>query len=325
MINYLKLIRIQNLLMVPLTMYLLHYGIVEPALDYGYSISLAYQLTPKLSNLQFAVLALINVFLGGAGYVINDYFDRKIDTVNRPEKVIVGKIIHRRFAIILHWVLNGLAVLLSVYLAYTLKKPLVVLVYVMIAGVFWLYSTTYKHQFLIGNLIVAAGTAMIPFQMAYFELTALVQYYGDIMAQNGMSFKVLFYWLGAFALFAFLTNFVREIVKDMEDFEGDASYGSNTIPVVLGINTAKIIVSVLTFSIVLLLAYFFFRFLGDYLSGYYLGLFVALPLLAVSVLIFFSGTVKHYHRISILIKIIMLTGILFSLVARYVMTYNLHV
>lgn len=322
MLKYLKLIRIHNLLMVPLTMYLLHWGIVEPAMGYGYSIALSQVLTPQLSTLNFSILMIINVLLGAAGYVINDYFDRKIDQINRPKKVIIGATVHRRFAIILHFTLNAIAVLLSAYLAWVFKKPFIILVYVMIAGIFWLYSTTYKHQFLIGNLIVAAGTAMIPIQVAYFELTALSQAYGSLFAINGMSFKALFYWLAAFGLFAFLTNLIREIVKDIEDFEGDSSYGSNTIPVVLGINSAKIIVSILAIGTIGLLSFFYYRFLNDSLSMYYLSIFVALPLLVSAIVVFFSNTVKHYHRLSWLLKFIMLSGVLFAAVARYIMTYN---
>ncbi|MBI9068119.1 MAG: geranylgeranylglycerol-phosphate geranylgeranyltransferase [Salinivirgaceae bacterium] len=322
MLKYLKLIRIHNLLMVPLTMYLLHWGIIEPALGYGYSIALSKVLTSQFTGHLFIVLILINVLLGAAGYVINDYFDRKIDSINRPKKVIVGKTVHRRFAIILHFTLNSIAILLAGYLSWYFKKPAIVIAYIMIAGIFWLYSTTYKKQFLIGNLIVAAGAAMIPFQVAYFELTALNNVYGEFFALNGMSFKVLFYWLSAFSLFAFLTNLIREIVKDLEDFEGDSSFGCNTLPVALGIRTSKIIVSILSLATIGLLAYLFFSFLNDNLSGYYLTIFVSMPLVAVAILILFANKVSHYHKISWLIKIIMLFGIMYAWLARYIMTYN---
>lgn len=322
MLKYLKLIRIHNLLMVPLTMYLLHWGIVEPALGYGYSIALSQVITSQFTGHLFFILVLINVLLGAAGYVINDYFDRKIDNINRPDKVIVGKTIHRRFAIILHFVLNSIAIILAGYLSWQLKKPVIVVAYLMITGIFWLYSTTYKKQFLIGNLIVAAGAAMIPFQVAYFELTALSIKYGEVFALHGMSFEALFYWLSAFALFAFLTNLIREIVKDIEDFEGDSSYGCNTLPVVLGINTSKIVVSLLSLGTIGLLGYFFFTFLNDSLSEYYLSIFVAFPLLLVSIFVFFAKSVSNYHKLSWLIKIIMLFGITYAWLARYIMTYN---
>ncbi len=322
MIKYLKLIRLPNLLMVPFTMYLLRYGIIKPALIYGYSAELGQTFTLQFADNLFLILVIINIFLGAAGYVINDYFDRKIDTINKPQKVIIGNTIHRRFAIILHFTLNSIAVLLAGYLAWKFKNPIIIVVYIMIAGIFWLYSTTYKKQFLIGNIIVALGTAMIPLQVAYFDIISLNKAYNDILLTNGLSFNILFYWILAFAFFAFLTNLLREIVKDIEDFEGDRSYGCNTMPVVIGIKITKIIAIILTMTIIWLLSFLYYKFLNDYISKWYLLSTVAIPLLLTAFFIAKAKTVKQYHKISWLIKAIMLTGILYAAVARYIMIYN---
>lgn len=323
MLKYLRLIRLPNLLMVPFTMYALRYGIIEPALQYGYSLNIGQTISLQFSNNLFLTLVIINVLLGAAGYVINDYFDRKIDLVNRPNKVIIGNTVHRRFAIILHFTLNGIAVLLAAYLAWQLKNLYIILIYVAISGVFWLYSTTYKKQFLIGNIIVSLGTAMIPIQVAYFDIIALNKEFAALMQDSGMSFSIILYWLLAFASFAFLTNFYREVVKDIEDFEGDSSYGCNTLPVVAGLNIAKTVAIVIALSIVWLLGFLYFKFLQDSISFWYLLLTVALPILTSIVLIIKAKTTKQYHIISWIIKVVMLTGVSYALVAKFIMETNI--
>jgi 4-hydroxybenzoate polyprenyltransferase len=311
--------------MVPLTMYLLRYGIIKPALDYGYSFVVGERIYLQFPDNLFLIVVIINMLLGAAGYVINDYFDRKIDAINKPDELIIGKTVDRRFAIILHWLLNGLATVLAAYLAWKLKKPVVLLIYMMIAGVFWLYSTTYKKQFLIGNIVVAMGTAMIPLQLAYFEIISLNQAYGEQLIMHGTSFRTLFYWIAAFAFFAFLTNFLREIVKDIEDFEGDRSYGCNTLPVVTGIKVTKIVAIVLIAAIIWFLSFAYYKYLDDPISKIYLLASVVIPLLVTAVLIVFAKIAKHYSIISIIIKIIMLFGILYAVVAKYIMVYNFSV
>ena len=307
--------------MVPLTMYLLRYGVIEPILEYGYSFALGVDMELQLPFKLFNILIAINMLLGAAGYVINDYFDRKIDSINRPNEVIIGNTVHRRFAIILHFVLNSIAILLAAYLSWYFRKPFILVSYLMIVGIFWLYSTTYKKQFLIGNIIVALGTTMIPLQLAYFEILPLIQTYGTDMIMKGLTFKTLFYWLAAFGLFAFLTNLVREIIKDMEDFEGDSSYGCNTLPVVMGIKASKITVIVLNLVTVWLLTFFYFHYILDPISKWYLLFFVGIPLLLVALLTVWATKVKHYHLLSQAIKVIMLFGILYSLVARYLIQF----
>jgi 4-hydroxybenzoate polyprenyltransferase len=166
------------------------------------------------------------------------------------------------------------------------------------------------------------GTAMIPLQVAYFELITLNAAYGDLLLLHDLSFKIIFFWLAAFAFFAFLVNLLREIIKDIEDFEGDSSYGCNTLPVIAGIKTAKIVALVLAFSTLWLLSFLYFKFLNDAISKWYLTIAVGLPLLLISFLIVRAKTVKNYTTISWIVKIIMLTGVMYALVAKFIMENN---
>lgn len=322
MLNYIRLLRLPNLLMIPLTMYLLRYGIIEPALEYAYSISLQSNMVLQFNDKLFLIVVLINVFLGAAGYVINDYFDRKIDAINRLDKLIIGKSIHRRTAIILHSTLNGIALVLAAYLSWKMRKPTIFIFYGMLSGVFWLYSTTYKKQFLLGNFIVAFFTALVPLQVAYFDIIPLNLEYADILYVNVATFKVLFYWISAFAFFAFLLNFIREIIKDVEDFEGDKNCNCHTLPIAIGVKWTKTIVAALIVGLLISVVLIYFKFLYDPFSKWYLLFTIWLPLIISLILIWKAQSIKNYHHISLLIKLIMLFGVLYALVARQVMIFN---
>ncbi|MBR4621247.1 MAG: geranylgeranylglycerol-phosphate geranylgeranyltransferase [Salinivirgaceae bacterium] len=319
--KYLSIIRWPNLLMVPLTMYLMRYCIVQPMLDYQFSIQLGSQLRLQLSDGYFFVLVMINVLLGAAGYVINDYYDRRIDTLNHPESVIVGKSIPQRHAIIYHWALNAAAIVLAAIFAWHLKLFSIVLVYMMFAGIFWLYSTTYKRQLLVGNLVVAIVTATIPLQVGLFEYLTLTREYGYEMLLNSLSFMPIMYWMVGFAFFAFITNLIREIVKDMEDLEGDASCGCNTLPMAFGMRVSKIVVvALIALTIAALLAVYDF-YLHESLTFIYICVFLIVPLVLAIVLTLTAQDVKHYHRISTLLKVVMLLGVLYSVVVRQIIQF----
>jgi 4-hydroxybenzoate polyprenyltransferase len=319
--KYLKLIRLPNLLMVPFTMYLMRYGVIKPILEYGFSFSMGEQIELVLPSFYFFILVMINVFLGAGGYVINDYFDRKIDAINRPDKVVVDKEISRRKAIILHFVFDAIAIILAGIFSWYLRKPTVFILYVMIAGIFWLYSTTYKKQLLVGNVIVALGTATIPLQVGFFDVLALNRAYASELLLKNISFMPIIYWMAAFALFAFLINLIREIIKDLEDLEGDESYGCNTLPVVFGVQISKNVVLALIGIVLFFLAFFYFRYLHDSISMWYLLLMITAPLVLVAVLTIRAKVLGHYKRISLIIKIIMLLGVLYALIAYQLMEF----
>ena len=319
--KYLSVIRWPNLLMVPLTMYLMRYCIVQPMLDYQFSIQLGSQLRLQLSDGYFLVLVMINVLLGAAGYVINDYYDRRIDTVNHPDSVIVGKTLPQRHAIIYHAVLNAVAIVLAAIFSWHLRMFSIILLYVMIAGVFWLYSTTYKRQLIVGNLVVAIGTATIPLQVGLFEYLTLTREYGCDMLFNNLSFMPIMYWMAGFAFFAFITNMIREIVKDMEDLEGDASCGCNTLPMAFGMRVSKIVVVALIIITIAILAATYNYYLHESLTFIYICVFLIVPLAVAALMTIRASEVKHYLRISTLMKIVMLLGVLYTILARQIIQF----
>ncbi len=312
--TFLRLIRFQNLLIIAATQYMMRLLILEPILAVN-------GFEPQLDHLHFFLLVFSSMAITAAGYVINDYFDMKTDLLNRPSTVIVGRLISRRWAMILHIVLNVLGVLAGIYLSWHAGMPGFGIAYVLAAGLLWFYSTTYKRQFLIGNLIVSVFTAIVPFVVVIFEIPLLNKTYGEIMIARGMNFNNIIAWIGGFSFFAFLSTLIREIIKDVEDFEGDSAYGRNTLPIVLGIPATKILLILLILFQVFSLGYVYTKYLvrkpGGEVDLLSLGWFVLALILPFIYLLFrlvAARDKKDYHFCSNLTKIIMLAGILYSVI-----------
>lgn len=311
MMKYLQLIRLPNLIIIPIVQYAMRFCIIEPILQVnGFEL--------QLSEFQFLALVLSTVFLAAAGYVINDYFDLKIDLINKPESVIVSKSISRRTAMAMHIVFNGIGILLGLYLVYIIKIYIIALVYFIVAGLFWYYSTTYKRQFLVGNIVVAFLTALVPLQVILYEVVLLNVEYRDTLIQNNYNFNSLFFWVLGFSIFAFLTNLIREIVKDMEDFEGDNTFGRDTMPVIIGILYSKVVVLLLVAFTLFSLFYVYVNFLPDKLTLLYIIFLITVPILIFSYLLVIAQSKKRYSWAGNLLKIIMLLGVFYSLLARYI-------
>jgi 4-hydroxybenzoate polyprenyltransferase len=191
-----------------------------------------------------------------------------------------------------------------------------------VSGLLYFYSASYKRQFLVGNIIVAVLTGMVPILVVLYEAPFLFSYYA-LNATRIPELGLIFWWVGGFAAFAFITTLTREIIKDIEDFEGDVAYGRNTIPVVIGILTSKIIsVCLIVVTIVMLFLVWYF-YINDYVTLVYLSLAVVLPLIAVIYQLIISKSRKQLHGASRLMKIIMLNGIMYSVVVKILLTYNL--
>jgi 4-hydroxybenzoate polyprenyltransferase len=323
--TFLKLVRWPNLLIVALTMILMRYAVIEPVIS---NISIVLNggtgeeipLTLKFPWYDFIILVIATVFITAGGYVINDYFDIKTDLINRGE-VIVGTKVPRRQAMLWHNVLNIAGVAAGFYISWKAGYFWMGILFLVVSGLLYFYSASYKRQFLIGNLVVAFLTAMVPMLVAIYEWPALYRYY-MVNAVIPPRLGLIFYWVGGFTLFAFLTTLTREIIKDIEDFEGDTAYGRNTIPVVTGVLTARIISVILILVTVCLLYVVWYFFLNDNTTLIYISCTVILPLLFVIYQLISGSDKKRLHSASRLIKIIQIAGVLYSVVVKVILDLN---
>jgi 4-hydroxybenzoate polyprenyltransferase len=278
-------------------------------------------MTLQFSLPEFILLVAATVFLTAGGYVINDYFDIKTDLINKG-KVIVGTRIPRRQAMMWHNIFNIAGVSTGFYISWKAGYFWLGTMFLVVSGLLYFYSASYKRQFLIGNLVVATLVAMVPLLVVIYEWPALFRYY-TINAVSLPEINFIFYWVAGFSLFAFLTTLTREIIKDIEDFEGDIAYGRNTVPVFLGILPAKII-SVSLVSVTIALLYLtWYLYVNDVITLIYLSAAIVLPLAYVIFKVVISSDRKQMHSASSIMKVVMLNGILYSLVVKVILTWNL--
>jgi 4-hydroxybenzoate polyprenyltransferase len=324
--EFLNLIRWKNLLIVILTMVLMRYFVVAPLLSLM-TVNLisapdvAVQMMLQLRWYDFMILVAATVCITAGGYVINDYFDIRTDLINKG-KVIVGTGVSRRKAMMWHSIFNISGVAAGFYISSRAGYFWMGTLFLLVSGLLYFYSASYKRQFLIGNIIVAVLTAMVPLLVIFYEWPALYRFYA-VNATSMPGLTVLFYWVGGFALFAFLTTLSREIIKDIEDFEGDMAYGRNTLPVITGIPASKIIaVSLVTLTIAMLFIVWFF-YVHDWITLSYMSVAIVLPLLFVIYQLITGKNKKQIHSASNLMKLAMLTGIIYSLVVKAIITWKL--
>ncbi len=307
-----KLVRLPNLLIIILTQSLIRWMLISPLLQIS-------GLSLQMTSLQFSLLVLATVFITAGGYAINDYFDRKIDTVNNPDEVVVGRSISLRNTMAIHLVLTALGVVLGILVAYLVHFIYLSLFFILGSGILWFYSTTYKRQAFIGNMIVAIITGMIPMLVWLFELPLIYRNYHEFILDREINLMYIFKWVAGFSCFAFMLTLIREIIKDAEDIKGDTSFGRKTIPALLGMRVSKAIIITLIAITVFTLILIWKVYLPDKFTLTYISIFLILPLIVVIFLILKADNAKKYHTASIMVKGIMITGLLYVILANYLM------
>lgn len=308
---YLKLIRYQNLIFIVFIQLVMQQVVLVPILQtFGFDASM------EISMLCLLISA--SVLIAAGGYVINDYFDVKIDTINRPDRQIIGNNVTRHTAMILHQVLTTLGVVCGLLLAYFARSFTLAFIYIVIPGLLWFYSASYKRQFLIGNLVIAFISAITVLVVGIAQLSFLQKEFGSLVFQTPIPAQ--FYgWIGGFALFAFLCTLIREIIKDMEDEKGDREMECHTLPIKWGIKKTKVFLYsliVLTIILLLLADTFYIHFNGN-LSIRYIIFGLILPFVVLSYLIFTAKSPTDFHQASNISKVIMIVGVLYSFVFYY--------
>lgn len=290
--KYLNLIRWKNLLIIALVQVLIKYALFLP-----FSINIT------LNWFGFSLLVLSTLCIAAAGYVINDVYDVETDLVNRPDKVIVGKTISEKTANNLFIILNVIGVLIGFYLSHLVGKSGFFALFVIISALLYVYASYLKQTLLIGNIVVSVLVALSLIIVGIFELLPVITQQNQ--ATQLTMFKVLF----DYALFAFIINLVREIVKDIQDVDGDHKVGMNTLPIVLGRDRAKNVLFVLSFIPILAVVFYLSTYLyKQTIAVIYFLILVIAPLILTSIKIFNAKSKNDYQFISNLLKIVMLTG-----------------
>lgn len=304
MISSLRLVRPINLFIIAITMYGCRFFVLTIN---GYQ---------KIhdNSLAFFGLVLSTLLIAAGGNIINDYFDIKADKINKPDKLIVGNLIDKRKAILLHWIVNGVALLIAIVLSIVLNSSSIVLIHVLAINVLWFYSLYFKRKLFIGNFLIALLTGVIPLLVViYFEALNNLDKPFSPFHENSWSVNLNYNFIYLLALMAFLQNLAREILKDMEDMKGDKEIRATTIPMVLGIQRTKVIISGLLIFTPLL--YFFFV-IDNQFSFYSLNfvsslgwlIAVIIDLIGIGLLTFSkSSDIRKNH---LLIKLSMFFGIL---------------
>lgn len=308
MSQFLRLLRFPNLVIVALTQYLLRWMIFKPYFD-------AEQIPFSLGEKEFFLLVLSTVLVAAGGYVINDIFDYPIDKINKPNKVFIGKFITIKTAYILYFGLNIVGALVALYLAIMREYVALWLLYPMaMAWLYW-YSSSLKKKVLSGNFTVALFCALVAVLVIFSERAA----FNILQVSNPQSATILWNALMAYTAFAFLSTMLREIVKDIEDLQGDQLHDCKTLPIVYGVSIAKNVASLcgILFGILLVFLSYHFVLHQYYFSATYALLAVLIPLVFVLLLLQKADKKTDYRRLSALIKWLMLTGVLYLLLFWY--------
>ncbi|MBS1773687.1 MAG: geranylgeranylglycerol-phosphate geranylgeranyltransferase [Bacteroidetes bacterium] len=312
---WLRLIRWQNLLIVFLTQ-MLAWGCVVLPLQHHTEVQLL------LNPVNFLLLSFSTVAIAAAGYIINDYFDIKIDIINRPDTVILEKSIPLRMAILAHSALNIAGIIAAAVVARRAGHYSWLALQIGCSVMLWFYSTHFKRQFMIGNVVVALLTSFTIIALMLYE--PAIHYYlsqPPFIPFKDNSIPNPAYVLGIYTCFAFTLTWMREIVKDMEDFKGDANEGCITMPIKWGLERSGRFTQALGIIAIVPLLFGAYKLINAQWIA--LGIY-AIVLLAMPVAIWIfnlnkKATTIHYHTMSRWLKIIMVSGI-GSLILYYFQT-----
>ncbi len=265
-------------------------------------------LNTALNTNTFTCLVLATICIAAAGYIINDVYDVTADKVNKPSKVIVTKHISENNANNLFMFFTVLGILLGTYVTWQIDKNSFATIFLLISALLYVYATTLKKTILIGNFVISLLVALSILIVGVFEITPM------ITSQNRDAYLFMFKFIVDYALFAFLINLVRELVKDLEDIDGDYKAGYNTLPIVIGRDRASKVAFGFCIITVFTIMYYVVTYLyeNQYLLIYFIFLIIG-PLSYCAIKLLTAKTKAQFKTLSLILKATMLLG-MFSIV-----------
>ena len=292
--KYLKLIRYENLLMLAFMQLVFRYLFLKQSY-----VDLA------LTDFNYILLVIATVCIAAGGYVINNIMDQDTDEIAKPQNRVVGVSISETVAYNWYIGLTIVGVGIGFYLSNVIYKPTFASMFILVATLLYMYATSFKQIPVVGNIVVALMLSTSIIIIGLFDILPAID------MDNRFRMKEAFDILMHYAIFAFIINLIREIVKDMEDMDGDYQSGINSLPIAIGVQKTKIIVGVLTVISIGILAYYVNSnlFELDYVV-YYAMILIVGPLIYFGVKLLNASTKKEFYHLSLVLKIILFFGIL---------------
>ena len=308
--DIMRLVRWSNLLFLAALIWLMEKWVATPIL-----VKAAFG--EQIPGYMLLLIILATVLIAAGGYVINDYFDVKIDRINRPDEVIVTRSVSKPAAMRLSMTLSGIGIACGITVAILLRSLTIGILFVLIPGLLWFYSSSYKRLFMIGNLIIALLAAVTPMVVALTNVAILQLRYETILPYTTLPHD-LYAWLGGFALFAFLLTWIREIIKDLQDQMGDRELECHSMPVVWGETGTKAFVTALIVLTLAIIGHLWWHILPfptawTSLSTRYIALGIVTPLLCSIWLLWAAKIPSDYKTGQQVVKFTMLIGMLYSI------------
>ena len=308
--DIMRLVRWSNLLFLAALIWLMEKWVATPIL-----VKAAFG--EQIPGYMLLLIILATVLIAAGGYVINDYFDVKIDRINRPDEVIVTRSVSKPAAMRLSMTLSGIGIACGITVAILLRSLTIGILFVLIPGLLWFYSSSYKRLFMIGNLIITLLAAVTPMVVALTNVAILQLRYENILPYTTLPHD-LYAWLGGFALFAFLLTWIREIIKDLQDQMGDRELECHSMPVVWGETGTKAFVTALIVLTLAIIGHLWWHILPfptawTSLSTRYIALGIVTPLLCSIWLLWVAKIPSDYKTCQQVVKFTMLIGMLYSI------------
>jgi len=296
LISLSALLRLPNLLILAISVYIYSFNILYPSLALG-------GMHGSLRFKDFALLLFIVICTGAGGYIHNDILDRKSDHINEKRGIIGHQI-----TLSMAWVFYWFVVIAPIPFVYSLSLEInnlsFVLGYLFVSFILFAYNGFLKRLPLIGNITVALLCTYVFLLPAHIEL-AKIQ---SLQSINTPAFQNCLLITLSFAFFVFLTHTIRELVKDAEDQVGDRQSGFKTLPVLISHRNLTILLLSLEFvlliGIILWLSTFF-------ISSIYFWIHVILllPLTVYILILTYKSSIKtDFSNLSLQCKYLMLAG-----------------
>lgn len=293
---YLKILRIINLLIIAFTQVLVQYFLILPATK-GFAV---------LNHVNFCLFVLTTMIIAGAGYVVNDIYDQKIDIINKKDLCIIPRFISVKNAWYYYFLLVLVGGLISFYIAIETKNLMHWWIFPISNLLLYFYARKYKSSILVGNVLVSLFVSMVWGILFYAQATGSHPAYISSKVNHNISLLSIGIIV---TVFAFLVNMSREIIKDIEDIEGDKLFNVKSLATTYGVDIGKNAASVCLYLLTFLMIYFMIWAQFNFETKMYFFIFI---FGMNGIILFKIRTAVHkkdFTSISKYLKILMLLGL----------------